>query len=132
MSQELEKGLYSIITGNSPQTSAGDRVYPRLPQGVTHPCIRYQRISTNRVLAITGPVGVNAATVQVDCRADSYSEAKALADEVRAILHGYTGPWGTLIARLVNLESENDLDYVDGDEIVHWVAQRYRIHTNMD
>lgn len=132
MSEELEKGLYSVLTGNSPQTSAADRVYPRLPQGVTHPAIRYQRISTNRVLAITGPVGVTAATVQVDCRATSYSAAKGLADQVRAILHGYTGAWGTLTARLVNLESENDMEYIDGDDVIHWVVQRYRIHTNMD
>lgn len=132
MSEELEKGLYTILTGNSPQTSAADRVYPRLPQGVTHPAIRYQRISTNRMLSIGGPVGVTAATVQVDCRADSYSEAKGLADEVRVILHGYTGTWGTLRARLVNLESENDMEYVDGDKLIHWVVQRYRIHTDMD
>ena len=132
MSAELEKGLFSILSGNSPQTAAGSRIYPRLPQGVTHPAIRYQRISTDRMLALDSTVGVTAATVQIDCRAETYSEAKSLADEVRAILHGYRGSWGTLTARLVDLESENDLEYQDGDEIIHWVVQRYRIHTNMD
>jgi len=132
MSSELEKGLFSMLSGNSPQTAAGSRIYPRLPQGVTHPAIRYQRISTGRNLALDGAVGVTAATVQIDCRAESYSAAKALADEVRGILHAYRGPWGALTARLVSLESENDLEYVDGDDVIHWVAQRYRIHTNMD
>jgi len=132
MSAELEKGLFSILSGNSPQTSAESRIYPRLPQGVTLPAIRYQRISTERTLSLTGPVGVNNGTVQVDCRADSYSEAKDLADEVRGILHGYSGTWGTLTARLVNLETESDLEYIDGDKVIHWVVQRYRIHTDMN
>ena len=132
MSAELEKGLFSVLSGNSPQTSAASRIYPRLPQNVTYPAIRYQRISTERNLAITGPVGVNSATVQVDCRAESYSECKSLADEVRSILHGYRGVWGTLTARLVDLESENDLEYQDGDEVLHWVVQRYRIYTDMN
>ena len=132
MSAELEKGLFSILSGNSPQTAAGSRIYPRLPQGVTHPAIRYQRISTDRTHALDSTVGVTAATVQIDCRAESYSASKSLADEVRAILHGYRGAWGTLTARLVDLESENDLEYQDGDELIHWVVQRYRIHTDMD
>lgn len=132
MSSELEKGLYSMLNGNSPQTAAGSRIYPRLPQGVTHPAIRYQRISTERKQAIDGNVGVAMASVQVDCIAESYSGCKSLADEVRAILHGYRGAWGTLIARNVVLETENDLDYIDGDDVLHWVSQRYSIHTNMD
>lgn len=132
MSAELEKGLYGLITGNSPQTSAAGRVYPRLPQGVTYPAIRYQRIATQRMQAIDSNVGVTMATVQVDCIAESYSACKALADEVRSILHGYVGAFGTLIARNVMLETENDLDYHDGDDVLHWVSQRYAIYTDMD
>lgn len=132
MSAELEKGLYSKLTGASPQTSAGSRVYPRLPQGVTFPALRYQRITTTRQHSIDSTVGVTEANVQVDCLADSYSEAKTLADEVRVILHGYRGTWGTLVARHVSLDSENDLYDQDGDRLTHWVTQRYRIWTNMD
>ena len=133
MSANLEKGLYSILTGNSPQTSAAARVYPRLPQGVTFPAIRYQRIATTRQRAIdAGRVGVTVADLQIDCLAESYSECKTLADEVRVILDEYVGSWGTLTCRLCVLETENDLEYIDGDEVRHWVVQRYRISTNMD
>ncbi len=132
MSAELEKGLFSILTGNSPETSASSRVYPRLPQGVTFPAIRYQRISTQRFQALNGSVGVTNATIQIDCMAANYSQGKDLADEVRSILHGYSGAWGSLTARLVVLETENDLDYIDGDNVSHWVSQRYTIHTDMD
>ncbi len=133
MSFALEKGLYSVLTGNSPQTSAAGRVYPRLPQDVTLPAVRYQLISVERGRAIDpGRVGVTAATLQVDCLAGSYSECKDLADEVRAILDEYSGAWGTITCRLCVLETENDLEYIDGDNIRHWVAQRYRISTDMD
>lgn len=132
MSAELEKGLYTMLAGNSPQTSAGSRIYPRLPQGVTFPAVRYQRIVTNRNQSLDATVGVTGAMVQVDCFANSYSEAKTLADEVRSILHGYTGTWGTLTARMVDLQSEQDAYEQDGDNVSHWVIQRYMIYTNMD
>ena len=133
MSSNLEKGLYSVLTAPSPQTSAAGRVYPRLPQGVTLPAVRYQLISVERIRAIDpGRVGVTSATVQVDCIAEAYSECKTLADEVRAILDEYQGAWGALACRLCTLETENDLEYIDGDEARHWVAQRYRISTDMD
>jgi len=132
MSAELEKGLYSILSGQSPELSAGSRIYPRLPQGVTFPAIRYQRITTNRPLSLDGAVGVVEATVQVDCLATTYAEAKALADAVRGTLHAYVGAWGTLKARLVKLQTENDFYDQEGDDITHWVTQRYQIWTDMD
>lgn len=132
MSSELEKGLYTMLSGNSPQTSAASRVYPALPQGVTFPAIRYTRISTERTLSLNATVGVTSATIQVDSFATSYSEAKALADTVRGILHGYSGAIGTLQARLVKLETENDLYEQDGDRITHMIVQRYTFWTDMD
>jgi len=132
MSAALEQGLYTMLSGNSPQTSAASRIYPYLPQGVTFPAIRYTRIDTRRQLSLDANVGVTEATVQVDCFADTYSSAKSLADSVRTILHGYSGAFGSLTARLVKLDSENDLFEQDGDKVTHWVAQRYSIWTDMD
>lgn len=132
MSAELEKGLYSKLTGNSPQTLAASRVYPILPQAVTFPAIRYQRINTVRSHALNATVGVTEATIQLDCMAESYSEAKTLADSVRVILHGFRGAMGTLTVRLASLDTENDFYEQDGDRVTHWVTQRYRIWTDMD
>lgn len=130
MSAELEKGLYGKLTATT--TTAKTRVYPVLPQEVTFPAIRYQRITTTRPQALTEAVGVVEAMIQVDCMATSYSAAKTLADEVRAILHDYDGTFGTLIARHITLDTENDFYEQDGDRVTHWVTQRYRIWTNMD
>lgn len=132
MSQELEKGLTGLLTGSSPQTLAGSRVYPRLPQAAQFPAIRYQRINTLRNHALNGAVGVTEATIQVDLLATKYSEAKTLADSVRVLLHAYTGVWGTLTARLVSLDTENEFYEQDGDRVIHWVSQRYRVWTDMD
>ncbi len=132
MSRDLEQGLFSVLTGNSPQTSAAGRVYPRLPQGVTMPCVHYQRIGATRNQAITGNVGVTKAVVQLNCIGDNYSDSKLLADEVRAILHGFSGAWGSLTAHNVVLQTEHDAEYQSGDDISHWVVQRYAIYTNMD
>jgi len=129
MSAVLEKGLYSLLAG---QTTAESRVYPRLPEQATFPAIRYQRVNTVRNHALDSAVGVTEATLQVDCMAKTYSQAKALADEVRVILHGYTGTWSTLIARHVTLDTENDFFEQDGDRVTHWVTHRYRVWTNMD
>ena len=132
MSQELEKGLYSVLTSNSPQTSAGTRIYPKLPQGVTFPCILYQRMGTQRRQSINSNVGVTEATVMVDMGAESYSAVKTLADEVRTILHGYSGTWSTLKCQNIVLAEEYEDLEQEGDRVTHWVTHMYRIWTNMD
>jgi hypothetical protein len=118
-------------SGSPPVAIAGGRIYPRLPQNVTFPAVRYARITTSRNQSLTGAVGVTEASLQVDCMADTYAEAKTLADSVRTLLHGYRGAWGTLKAHLVHLETENDFSEQDGDKVTHWVSQRYAVHTNM-
>lgn len=132
MSAVLEQGLYSLITGNSPQTTAASRVYPRLPQGVTFPAVLYTRLSTDRMQSLDANVGVTMAMVSVDCIGDNYSDAKVLADEVRTILHGYSGAWSTLLCHNIALDGESDYSEQEGDRVTHWVTQVYRIWTNMD
>lgn len=133
MSSVLEKGLFAVLSGNSPQTSAGSRIYPRLPQGVTFPAIRYTRIATDRTQSLNANVGVTVATVAILCGAESFSEAKTLADEVRTILHGYSGAWSTLLCHNCSLDDEDDSQVEqEGDRVTHWVAQVYRVWTDMD
>lgn len=135
MSGKLEKGLFNLLT-----SVTSGRVYPRLPQSVTFPAIRYQRIYTTRQVAVDGEaVGVTEVGMQVDCMAESYEDAKNTADSVRAILHTYNGRWGELTSPETHLtchfcvlETENDLSDIDGDDLTYWVSQRYKIWTDMD
>ena len=130
MSAGLEKGLYAKLIGTT--ILAGVRVYPRTPQSPTFPLIRYTRVSTSRQQSLDANVGVTEANIQIDCMAESYSDAKTLADSVRTILHGYSGAWSTLTARNVKLDTENDFSEQDGDRIIHRVVQRYSVWTDMD
>ena len=132
MSSVFEQGLFSVLSGASPQTAAGDRIYPRLPQDVTFPAILYSRLMTDRNQSIDGNVGVTEVMVSIDCIAESYSQAKAMADQVRTILHGYRGAWSTLVCRHTKLDNETDDYEQDGDRVTHWVTQVYRIWTDMD
>jgi len=132
MSAVLEQGLFSLLSGNSPQTTAGVRIYPRLPQGVTFPTILYARIGAERQQALDSNVGVTEVTMMLECVAESYSDAKVLADEVRTILHGYSGSWSTLNCMNCVLASESEESEQDGDRVTHWVTHIYRIWTNMD
>ena len=132
MSAVLEEGLFLLLSGNSPQTSAASRIYPRLPQGLTFPAILYARIGTERQQALDSNVGVTEATIMLELGAQSYSQAKTLADEVRTILHGYSGLWSTLNCMNCVLASESEESEQDGDRVTHWVTHIYRIWTNMD
>jgi hypothetical protein len=133
MTIELEEGLVTILAGVGVAR-------PRLPQPPTFPAIRYQRIYTTRTNSVDGSnVGVTEVGIQIDCMDTTYTGAKALATSVREVLHGYSGTWGAvtspethLIARFVHLQTENDFYDQDGDDVTHWVSQRYQVWTNMD
>lgn len=127
----MEKGLVTVL-GTAPAV-AGGRVFPRLPQNPTFPLVRYQVINVDRVNDIRGlNVGPTEFTVQLDCMARSYEDAKILAASVFTRLNGYNGTWGTDVCRFCTIDTENDFYEQDGDDITHWVSQRYQIWTNND
>lgn len=127
----MEKGLVSVLTA-SPAIADG-RVYPRLPQNPTFPLVRYQLINADRTNDIRGQnVGPTQFTVQIDCMARGYEQAKELAASVFNRLNGYNGTWGTDICRFCTIDSENDFYEQDGDDVTTWVTQRYLIWTNND
>jgi len=127
----MEKGLVSVLTGSP--SIAGGRIYPRLPQNPIFPLVRYQLINVDRTNDITGSnVGPSQFTVQIDCMGRSYEDSKTLADSVFVRLNGYNGTWGTNLCRFCTIDTENDFYEQDGDDITHWVSQRYMIWTNND
>lgn len=127
----MEQGLVTVLKANV--AVAAGRVYPRLPQDPVFPLVRYQLINVDRLNDITGAnVGPSQFTVQVDCMARSYDEAKTLAASVFTRLNGYNGAWGSSICRFCKIDTENDFYEQDGDDVTHWVTQRYLIWTNND
>ncbi|MGE4297037.1 MAG: DUF3168 domain-containing protein [Desulfovibrionaceae bacterium] len=66
---------------------AGTRVHPApLPRGCALPAISYARISGGQVYSLAGYSGLENPRIQVDCWAETYDAAKALATAVRAAM----------------------------------------------
>lgn len=108
-----------------------NRVYPSVPQSAVFPLIRYQRISTLRNQTIGGEQkGPTAFTFQLDCMAKTYAESKQLADLLRKALNNYRGNMLELSVQYSIMEGETDFSEQDGDDITHWVSQRYVIYSN--
>lgn len=111
-----------------------NRVYPRLPQSATFPLIRYQRISSSRTASIEGrDSGPSEITIQIDSMgrgSGAYGQSKVLAEQVRKALNFYRGNFGDISVQFVTMESESDFDQQDGDDITHWVSQRYTFYVN--
>lgn len=107
-----EAALFSILTTGSPNAVAalvGTRVYPDLlPQGVTYPAIRVQRISTARsqYRTLDGVAGYASPRMQIDCYALSRSGAVALAQAVYNMLEGYHATVGGLRIDAISTEDE--------------------------
>lgn len=92
-----EAALFSLLTAGSPNPVAaiiGTRAYPDvLPQAVTYPAIRFQRISTPRsqYRTLDGHANYASPRFQIDCWATQKSQALELADAVYRLLEGFTG-----------------------------------------
>lgn len=91
----------------------GDRIYPmRLPQRPTYPALTCQKVSGPRVTAKDGPAGLAQARMQVSCWAKSYPDAKAVAEQVRRALAGFSGVMGGaggVKVEMTQLENEVDM-----------------------
>jgi hypothetical protein len=81
----MEKALIAYLIAHG---IAGGRVYPAPPQGVTFPYVAVTRITGGPEYDDDGEAGLERGTVQVDCRALTFGEAKDLADLVRPLVSG--------------------------------------------
>lgn len=108
---------------------ASTRIYPvKLPQSATLEAITYQRVSTRRGHLMGTDDGIAYTRVQVTSWAETYSEAKALAEAVRVALQRFSGTVGGLEVLDVMAEAELDLYGDDeSDSGVHAVAQDFTV-----
>jgi hypothetical protein len=106
-----EESLVARLNATSGVTAlVASRIYPmEIPQGAVMPAIAYQRISTFRPGSLRGPVGLADPRIQVDCWADTYAVAKAVAQAVRQSLDGYASDGVAAI-----ILGEHDLVNPDG------------------
>lgn len=110
----VEESLFAILSGGAAGAIVSTRIYPdKLPQNVTYPALRYQRISTARAqYRVLDRSSQNKATrqeprMQVDCYAVTRSAANALAVAVRSDLDGYSGTSASLTIDRSYVEEED-------------------------
>ena len=105
----LSAGIYSKLSAG---LSVGTRVYPsRLHQGATLPAVVYQLIpSEGPIYTNDGDTLTDRARVQFDCWADTYEGAVALHDELRALISGDSGAWGSVTVDHCFLDSPGQDD----------------------
>ena len=106
----LEDALYTKLTGTTAVSDlVGDRVYPApLPQNIADPCISFQRIDTPREYSLTGYANLASPRIQVDCWAETYEGATALANAVRQAVQGFSGDIGSVTVYAVFVVDERD------------------------
>lgn len=115
----LERALFARVTGDAAVSALiGDRLFPNVaPLGTDAPFATYQRISATRVRSLTQRSGLAMARMQLDCMAETYAGARALADAVRQALDGFRGAAGSppVTIEASSIQSDQDL-YEDAAE----------------
>lgn len=90
-----------------------DRIYPEpLPQpvgGVTLPAITYMRISSAPQVAHNGDSGLDSPIFQIKVWASTKSQARAIIDQLRAALSGYSGLMSDLTVQASFVRADRDL-----------------------
>lgn len=115
-----------VTDGGSPATY---RIFPgHADENPTMPCIVYRVISVVRGQDFDGPDGHARTRVQIDCMADTYTGAEALANAVRGALNGHSGAMGSLTCWYARLDTEVDL-YEDSGAFKRRVQDFIITHT---
>lgn len=124
---EVEEAIHSRLIGFAGLAALVEaRVYPaKLPQGVTYPAVRYARISGPRARSHDGASGLATPRFQIDAWAKTYSEAKAVAKQIRLAMDNFKGTVAGVVIHAAFLDSDRDL-YDDKAE-VHAVSADYTI-----
>lgn len=135
----IEASLKTYLSAQGGIASlAGSRIYRgHAPQGAISPLteswlpfIVLQRITGGHEHELSGGAGIAQPTIQIDCIAPTYGQAKELSEAVRAVLQGYSGAMSSDTVRVATLE--NEIDIIEPPETaaerpVHRVVTDYRI-----
>lgn len=107
----MEGALIDLLLTDAPIAAVVDtRVYPlRKPQAAAYPVIIVTRISGQPLYADEGEVGLQQARMQVDSQSMTYTEAKNLAQLVRARLSAFAGVHLGIDFSYIMLDEERDI-----------------------
>lgn len=121
----------ALVSSTSVTSMVGTRVYPLLaPKTAALPFITWRRAGVNREHTLAGPMGMPSVTVEMQSFANTYEDAREVADRVRLVLDGYRGTVNNTEVKSVSLENELD-DFVQlaGGDLppVYQVTQTFNV-----
>lgn len=124
---EPEEAVFARLQAVSGVTDlVGVRVYPQLlPQRATKPAVTYQRISADRESAMGADIDLVWARMQISSWAATYSEAKALARQVRLALQRWGGTAAGVVVDEVFIL--NEIDRYEDEVEIHRVIQDFKM-----
>jgi hypothetical protein len=116
---QLGKGLRAYLMSKTAVNNlVSGRIYPVvLPQNPTLPAIVYSLVNANRPESMIGGTGLVQARVQVDCWALTQDAAASLSNEVRKVLQGFSGNFGSgstlVVVQAVHVVGEYEMHEPD-------------------
>ena len=110
----MESNVYAALSGAAAVTAiTGSRIYVgHIKQSAALPALTYERVSTtpNPTLGANNPT--TSARCQVDAWADTYAEARALADAARDAMFSITAVW---LNEIYQYEPDTEVHHISAD-----------------
>lgn len=119
MSDTFEEDFRSALIADAmiAASIAGRASWGELPQAQTRPLVVLWDITAAPEYIMTGIEGLESKLVQIDCRAETYAEAKQLARAVRGRLEAIAGTIGGTKFQRCFFRSERDMGILTGDPV---------------
>jgi hypothetical protein len=126
-SEAIEEAIYYLLSNDATVSGlVGTRIYPMVvPRNAAMPAIAYQQISGVREHTMTGPIGMVKARFQINCWAETYATADAIAEAVRKELDGYSGVASdTWIYDITLLQGADKIEVLPGVDVLTTTGKR--------
>jgi hypothetical protein len=99
------------------------RIYPEwLPEGVTYPALRYERVSTDPFVTLGGATSYKTVRIQIDVWGSTRASCRAAADAVLLAIDRVTGSLGGTSIHYGHVEQFAPQSEIEGDREDHRVT----------
>lgn len=120
-----------LVTTAAVSALIGSRVYPVIaPASAALPFATWRRLAVTRQHSLRGPIGTPSVSLSIDIFAETYEQARDIADQCRASLDGWGGTFENTVVKNVSLDNESDgFAQLAGGDLppVYTVSQTYVI-----
>lgn len=127
---DIETALRAHLANHSGLAAlVGGRIYPLiLPQDPALPAVTYQKVSESSEYIHDGVSSIRKGRLQLDCWAATYATAKAVAAQVKASLHRFSGVLGGAGGVQVGgAWIEDETDFYEPDPPIYRVSVDVRL-----